>query len=173
MYWQVVTDQARPSQIWHAGCVSGCRSSETSKEEQLQHQPRTLLQPRRRVARSVMRQPLTGHPRGFKRRGWTDFQAALGRQQIGSLRTFVVVLDAKDKAPARPGDASQQGLARSGGEQGTDHIPEGGIARRKSLKPALVDAGGTRNTGAPNFLPLFRRIPTRPKYLPECFSRAG
>ena len=40
-------------------------------------------------------------------------------------------------------------------QQGTDHIPEGGIARRKSLKPALVDAGGTRNTGAPNFLPPF------------------
>ena len=56
------------------------------------------------------------------------------------------------QAPARPRDASQQGLmARSEGEQGTDRIPEGGIARRKSLKPALVDAGGTRNTGAPNF----------------------
>lgn len=43
----------------------GGRSSETSKEEQLQHQPRTLLQPRRRVARSMMRQPLASHPRGF------------------------------------------------------------------------------------------------------------
>ena len=59
-------------------------------------------------------------------------------------------------------------MARSEGEQGTDHIPEGGIARRKSLKPALVDAGGTRNTGAPNFLPQFSFVlPYSVRQFPE------
>jgi hypothetical protein len=58
-------------------------------------------------------------------------------------------------APARPGDASQQGLmARSEGEQGTDHIPEGGIARLKSLKPALVAPGAPETRVPQIFYPV-------------------
>ena len=44
-----------------------------------------------------MRQPLTGHPRGFSNEGLDGFDAANSGQRIGSLRTFVVVLDGKDK----------------------------------------------------------------------------
>jgi hypothetical protein len=107
----------------------------------------------------VTRQPLatpTRLPRGVDRLGPVFPEVAIARpsgREIGSLRRSSSDRDCKCKCPLDLGmPPSEVWLkARRRALQGTAHIPEGGIARRKSLKPALVDAGGTRNPGAPNF----------------------